>query len=288
MLEIMAYGFMQRALLASIMIGVLCSAIGVFVVLKGLSFIGAGTAHAAFAGVALAFLLDLNPMGMAVLFGLMTVWIAGLLVEKGRMKLDVSIGIFYTSTMAMAILFIGFMKAYNAELYGYLFGSILSVTRSDLMVITGLGLVVLGALFLFYKELQFIAFDQEMAEASGIPAHRLFFLLISLIALTIVIALKAVGAVLVYAMILIPAATAYQLTHSIRRMMWISILLGVFSNVAGMFLSFVFDIPSGATIVLLATALFFLSVLLSPKRRTMSGGVIQRSGDIIEKTGRFG
>ncbi|MEK6683409.1 MAG: metal ABC transporter permease [Nitrospirota bacterium] len=267
MLEIMAYGFMQRALLASVLIGILCSVIGVFVVLKGLSFIGAGTAHAAFAGVALAFLLGLNPMGMAVLFGLMTVWITGLLVEKGRMKLDVSIGIFYTSTMAMAILFIGFMKGYNAELYGYLFGSILSVTPSDLTVIAGLGLAVLVALFLFYKELLFIAFDQEMAEASGIPARSLFFLLISLIALTIVVSLKAVGAVLVYAMILIPAATAYQLTRSMKGMMIVSILFGVFSSVAGMFLSFIMDIPSGAAIVLLATALFFLSVLFSPKRR---------------------
>ena len=267
MLEIMAYGFMQRALLASIVIGILCSAIGVFVVLKGLSFIGAGTAHAAFAGVALAFLLNLNPMGMAVLFGLMTVWIVGLLVEKGRMKLDVSIGIFYTSTMAMAILFIGFMKGYNAELYGYLFGSILSVTPSDLKTITGLGLAVLVALFLFHKELQFIAFDQEMAEASGIPARNLFFLLVSLIALTIVISLKAVGAVLVYAMILIPAATAYQLTHSMKGMMFISVLLGVFSSISGMFLSFALDIPSGATIVLFAAAIFFLAVLFSPKRR---------------------
>jgi ABC-type Mn2+/Zn2+ transport system permease subunit len=206
-------------------------------------------------------------MGMAVLFGLMTVWITGLLVEKGRMKLDVSIGIFYTSTMAMAILFIGFMKGYNPELYGYLFGSILSVTPSDLTVIAGLGLVVLVAIFLFYKELQFIAFDQEMAEASGIPARNLFFLLISLIALTIVVSLKAVGAVLVYAMILIPAATAYQLTRSMKGMMIVSILFGLFSSVAGMVLSFIMDIPSGAAIVLLATALFFLSVLFSPKRR---------------------
>ena len=267
MLEMLAYGFMQRALLASVVIGALCSAIGVFVVLKGLSFIGAGTAHAAFAGVALAFLLGWNPMATAVLFGLVTVWITGWLVEKGRMKLDVSIGIFYTSTMALAILFIGFMRSYNPELYGYLFGSILSVTASDLAIIAGLGLAVLTALFLFYKEFQFIAFDQDMAEASGIPARRLFYLLISLIALTIVVSLKAVGAVLVYAMILIPASTAYQWTNSMKAMMIASILIGVLSSVSGMFLSFALDIPSGATIVLFATALFFLAVLFSPKHR---------------------
>ena len=269
MLEMFAYAFMQRALLASVVIGVLCPAVGVFVVLKGLSFIGAGTAHAAFAGVALAFLMGWHPMATSVLFGLSTVWIAGWLVEKGRMKLDVSIGIFYTSTMALAILFIGFMRGYNPELYGYLFGSILSVTLSDLVVITGLGSAVLTALFLFHKEFQFIAFDQEMAEASGIPARVLFYLLISLIALTIVVSLKAVGAVLVYAMILIPASTAYQWTNSMKSMMIVSILTGVVSCVSGMVLSFALDIPSGATIVLFATALFFLAVLFSPKHRTI-------------------
>lgn len=274
MLEILTYGFIQRSFVASIMIGVICSAIGVFVVLKGLSFIGAGVAHAAFAGVALAFLMGWNPMAMAVLFGLMTVWIVGLLVERGRMKLDVSIGIFYTATMAMAILFIGLTKAFNAELYGYLFGSILSVTASDLTTIAILGFIVLVAVFLFYKELQFIAFDQEMAEASGIPTRSIFFLLISLVALTIVISLKAVGAVLVYALILIPAATAYQLTQSMKGMMVISILFGVFSSVSGMFLSLAFDIPSGATIVLVATALFFLAVFFSPKRRNAPRAII--------------
>ena len=266
MLELLTLEFVQRAFLASILIGLLCSAIGVFVILKGLSFMGAGVAHAAFAGVAFAFLFDLHPMGMAILFALATVWTVGLLVEKGRMKLDVSIGIFYTSTMALAIMFIGFMKTYNAELYGYLFGSILSVTPSDLKIITGLGLIVLIALFLFYKEFQFIAFDQEMAEASGIPTRSLFFLLVSLIALTIVISLKAVGAVLVYAMILIPAASAYQLSQSLKGMMIISILFGIFSSVSGMILSFSLDIPSGATIVLFATGLFFLAALFSPKR----------------------
>ena len=266
MLELLTLEFVQRAFLASIMIGVLCSAIGVFVILKGLSFMGAGVAHAAFAGVAFAFLFGLPPMGMALLFSLVTVWTVGLLVEKGRMKLDVSIGIFYTSTMALAILFIGFMKTYNAELYGYLFGSILSVTPSDLKMITGLGLLVLITLFLFYKEFQFIVFDQEMAEASGIPTRSLFFLLVSLIALTIVVSLKAVGAVLVYAMVLIPAASAYQLCQSLKGMMIVSILFGVFSSLSGMMLSFSLDIPSGATIVLFATGLFFLAALFSNKR----------------------
>lgn len=267
MLEMLSYGFMQRALLASFLIGLVCSVIGVFVVLKGLSFIGAGTAHAAFAGVALAFLIGANPLLMAVLFGLSTVWITGYLQQTGKMKPDVSIGIFYTLTMALAILFIGLMKAYNPEVYGYLFGSILSVTPSDLKVILLLSLGILLTIFLFFKEFHFISFDQEMAEASGIPARNLFFLLLNLISLTIVISLQAVGAILVFALLVIPAAAAQQWATKMRTMMIISIFIGISSSWAGVILSYWFDLPSGSTIVLLATLFFFLSVLFSPKRR---------------------
>lgn len=267
MFELLSYGFLQRALMASVIIGSLCSIIGVFVILKGLSFIGAGTAHAAFAGVVLAYLLGVHPFPLAILFGLMTVWITGFLHEKGKMKLDTSIGILYASTMALAILFIGLMKTYNAEIYGYLFGSILSVTPADLWIISGIGILILTTVFVFFKEFHFITFDREMAEAAGIPARVMFFLLISLIALTVVVSLKSVGALLVFAMILIPAATAYQLTHSMRSMIWVSIFFGVTSSMSGVILSFYFDLPSGPVIVLLATVLFFLAVAVSPKHR---------------------
>jgi ABC-type Mn2+/Zn2+ transport system permease subunit len=278
MIELLSFGFMQRALMASVIMGTVCSVIGVFVVLKGLSFIGAGTAHAAFAGVVLAYLLGLHPMIMAVCFGLATVWITGFLEEKGKMKLDVSIGILFTSTMALAILFIGFLKSYNAEIYGYLFGSILSVTRTDLWIIAALGAGVLATVFLFYKEFHFIAFDREMAEAAGIPARILYYLLISLIALTVVVSLKPVGAILVFAMILIPAATAYQWTYSMNAMMGMSILFGVLTSAGGVFLSFYLNLPSGAVIVLLATLLFFLSVAASPKHRSALRSPQAKSG----------
>lgn len=266
MLELFTYDFMQRSLLAAALVGGLCSFIGVFVVLRGLAFVGAGTSHAAFAGVALGYLMDWPPLGLAILFGLATVWITGWVEEKGRMKLDVSIGILYTTTMALAILFIGLMKTYNAEVYGYLFGSVLSVTNEELRAIGGLSVVVLGLILLFSKELYFIAFDQEMAAASGIPARRIFFLLLTLVALTVVVSLKTVGAILVFAMILIPASTAYQLTHSLTTLTWYSVVIGVTTAVAGVLISATWDVPSGPAIVLLATSFFFLSVLLSPKR----------------------
>lgn len=268
MLDLLTYDFMQRSLLAAAMVGGLCSAIGVFVVLRGLAFVGAGTSHAAFAGVALGYLTGWPPLLLAILFGLATVWISGWVEERGRMKLDVSIGILYTTTMALAILFIGLMKAYNAEVYGYLFGSVLSVTNEELRTIGGLSIAVSGLLLLFSKELYFIAFDQEMAEASGVPARRMFFLLLTLVALTVVVSLKTVGAILVFAMILIPASTAYQLTHSLTTLTVYSVLIGVTTAVSGVVFSAAWDIPSGPAIVLLATTVFFISVLLSPKRRT--------------------
>lgn len=266
MVELFAYDFMQRSLLAAAIVGALCSLIGVFVVLRGLAFVGAGTSHAAFAGVTLGYLVGWPPLLLAIVFGIATVWITGWLEERGRMKLDVSIGILYTMTMALAILFIGLMKTYNPEVYGYLFGSVLSVTSEELLLIGGLAVIVLCFLVLFWKELLFIAFDQEMAEASGVPARGIFFLLLTLIALTIVVALKTVGAILVFAMILIPASTAYQLTHSLTTLTLYAVLIGTATAVTGVILSTVWDIPSGPSIVLLATVVFFFSLLISPKR----------------------
>jgi ABC-type Mn2+/Zn2+ transport system permease subunit len=266
MVELLSYDFMQRSLLAAALVGALCSVIGVFVVLRGLAFVGAGTAHAAFAGVALAYLIGLPPLPLAILFGLATVWVTGIMEEQGRMKLDVSIGILYTATMALAILFIGLMKTYNAEVYGYLFGSVLSVTSEELRIIFILSFLVLGIILLFSKELYFIAFDQEMAEASGVPARRIYYLLLTLIAFTMVVSLKTVGAILVFAMVLIPASTAYQLTHSLRHMTLYAVVIGTSSAVGGVLLSYKWDIPTGPAIVLLATGVFFVSVLLSPKR----------------------
>lgn len=267
MADFLHYEFMQRALLSSLIIGTLCSVIGVFVILKGLSFIGAGTSHAAFGGVTLGYLIGWNPFLLAIVFGLGTVWTIGALYDRGKSGLDVSTGIFYTLMMALAILFIGLMKVYNAEVYGYLFGSILSVTRTDLGIILSLGSVVLLLVFIFYKEFHFITFDQDMAEASGIPARRFFFLLLTLIALTIVISFKAVGALLVFAMIIIPPASAYQFAQRMKTMMILSVAFGVLSSVGGVLISYSYDLPSGATIVLLAASFFFISVLLSRKNK---------------------
>lgn len=270
MFEMLSYEFIQRALIASVIIGLVCSIIGVFVILRNLTFIGAGTSHAAFAGVTLGYLINYNPLSFAIVFSLLTVWIVGYLNRKGYLKLDASVGIFYSLTMALAVLFIGLMKVYNAEVYGYLFGSILSVTKGDLAIILILGLAVLSLVYLFFKEFHFITFDEEMAQASGIAAGWLSFLLLTMIALTIVISLKSVGAILVFALIVTPAAAAYQLTFSMIRMFFYSAVIGITASVGGVFLSYWLDLPSGATTVLFVSAMFFLSLIFSPKRGYIS------------------
>jgi ABC-type Mn2+/Zn2+ transport system permease subunit len=266
-MDILHYAFMQRALLAGAVIGTVCAVVGVYVVLRGLSFIGAGIAHASFGGVALGFLLGVNALLSAVVFCLATAWGIGFVARRGAVKEDTAIGIFFASTMALGILFIGLMHGYNVDLFGYLFGSILAVSTQDLWITLGLGAAVLLAVGLFFKELLFVSFDPEMAAVTGVPAGKIYFLLISLVALTVVLSIKVVGIVLVSALIVTPAAAAYQLTEDFRRMMMLAVLIGVGSAVGGLLLSYPLNTASGATIVLLATLIFFVSALVSPRRR---------------------
>jgi len=265
--EILSYTFMQRALLASVLIGTVSAVIGVYVVLRGLSFIGAGIAHASFGGVALGFLLGINPLLTAVVFCLLTAWGIAWTSRRAEVKEDTAIGIFFAATMALGILFIGLMRGYNVDLFGYLFGSVLAVTRLDLWLSLLLGAGVLLIVGLFFKELLFITFDPEMARVSGLPAGAIYVLLLSLMALTIVLSIKVVGIILVSALIVIPAAAAYQLTEDFRRMMLLAVVIGNLSAIVGLFLSYGLNTASGATMVLTATLIFFLSALLSPRRR---------------------
>lgn len=266
-MEILSYAFMQRALIAGAFVGVLCAVIGVYVVLRGLSFIGAGIAHASFGGVAIGFLTGINPVWTAVIFCLGVSWAIGLVSRKGGVKEDTAVGIFFASTMALGILLIGLMKGYNQDLFGYLFGSILAVTRQDVWVILGVGVGILAVVFLLFKELLFVVFDSEMAQVSGVPAEKIYFLLLSLVALTVVISIKVVGVVLVSALLVTPAAAAHQWSEDFRRMMALAVVFSLISTVGGLFLSYWLDTASGATIVLLSTVIFFVSAVFSPRRR---------------------
>ena len=267
MFDILSYTFMQRALVASILIGAVCSIIGVYVVLKGMAFIGAGIAHASFGGVALGFLLSWNPIATATLFSLAGAMAIGAVSRRGQVREDTAIGIFFTAAMASGILFIGLLRGYNVDVFGFLFGSVLAVTPRDLWLSGLLGLGVVVTVGLLYKELTFISFDPEMAQVVGVPAVPLYYLLLALISITVVISIRVVGVILVEALIVTPAAAAYQLTQDLRRMMVIAVGIGVTSAVAGLFASYWLNIASGATIVLAVTALFLVAAAVSPRRR---------------------
>jgi ABC-type Mn2+/Zn2+ transport system permease subunit len=205
-LSILQYAFMQRALVAAVLIGAICALVGVYVVLRGLSFIGSGIAHASFGGVALGYLLGFNLVLTALGFCLLTAFGIGWVTKRGQVREDAAIGVFFASTMALGILIIGLLRGYNVDLFGYLFGSILAVGTTDLWSTVGLALLVIIIVGVFFKELLIITFDPVTARAMGLPVDLLYFLLLGLLAVTVVISIKVVGIVLVSALIVTPAA----------------------------------------------------------------------------------
>jgi ABC-type Mn2+/Zn2+ transport system permease subunit len=266
MVEFLSLSFMQRGLIGAIITGGCCSLIGVFVVLRGMSYVGAGIAHGCLAGVALAFLLGWNPLLLAIISALVMVILIELLNRKTSLRMDTSIGVMFSLVMALAVLFIGMLKRYTPDIMSYLFGNLLGVTAFDLWVMGGVGLGVALIIFLLFKEFQFSTFDPEMAEVSGIPASFISLLLTMLMGLTIVISLQAVGELLVLALIVLPASIAYQLTQSLRRMVVIAVGIGILSSVTGLIAAFYLDAPTGSTVVLLLGLIFFTVLILKSKR----------------------
>jgi ABC-type Mn2+/Zn2+ transport system permease subunit len=258
--ELLSYAFVQRGLMAAVLIGGSCSLIGVFVVLKGMSYIGSGIAHGCLAGVALAFLMGWNPLLLSIIAALIMVVLVEVINRKSQLKMDTSIGVMFSFALALAVLFIGMLKKYTPDIMTYLFGNLLRVTGPDLWVMGIVGGIVSVLILLLYKELQFSTFDPEMAGLSGIPAAFISTMLSVLMALTIVVSLQAVGELLVLALIILPASTAYQLTYSLKKMMLISVVLGVVASVSGLIAAFYLDAPTGSTIVMVLGFAFFASM----------------------------
>ena len=258
MAELLALGFMQRAFVAAVLIGTATALVGSYIVLRGLAFIGASIAHASFGGVVLGLLLGWNPLTTAIIFSVGTGLGIATVSEGRRIKEDTAIGIFFAATMALGIFLIGFLHDYVLNVFSFLFGDILAVTPQDLWLTLALTLGVLGTIILLYKEFLLITFDPEVARIQGFPVRPLHAIFIMLIALTVVVSLKVVGIILVSALLVIPAATAHQLARDFRQMQWLAVLFSLVATIGGLLLSYFLDTPSGATIVLLATAIFFV------------------------------
>lgn len=263
MLEIFNLEFMQRALAAGALIGLVCSICGVFVVYRGLAFIGAGISHAAFAGVAIALLFAWPILLTTLIFCSLVALITGFAAQRGNLENDTAVGISYAAFMALGLVLVGFLENKSIDLQSYLFGSLLAVSAQDLRSILVLSLIVLFCIFLLYKEFVLTTFDQELAFITGIPFKTLSYLLLVLLAITIVIASKAVGIILVSALLVTPAATAMQLAEDFDRVLLYSSIIGVTTTVGGLVVSYYLNSAPGASIVLFSTLIFIFSLTIS-------------------------
>ena len=261
--------FMIRAFVAAILIGLVCSVIGVYVVLRNMSFIGDGLAHASFAGIVIAYLLKADLYVGGLIFTILTALGIGAVAKKSEISLDTTIGVFFTAAFALGVALMSRVRTYVVDLQDFLFGNILAIDRRDIIIIAALAIAVLFVVAVLYKELLFALFDPVSAGASGLPVDALSYTLLVLLAVTIIVSLQAAGIILVAALLVTPAATAYQLTNRFGPMMLISAAIGVGAGIVGLYLSYYLNVASGSSIVLVATACFFIAMALSPKRRSL-------------------
>ena len=267
MSEILSLPFMQRALLGGVLVGFLASYYGVFVVQRGLSFLGSGLAHAAFGGIALGLLLRYEPLYIAVPFTIIIAICIAWVRHKTELGSDTAIGIFFSVSMALGIIFLFLKREYTSDAFTYLFGYILAVTENDIKITLLLVLLTIVTLPL-WKRWAYATFDRELAQIDRIPVMLDDYLLTILIALTVVVSIKVVGIVLIAAFLVIPAATSRILTATFYQMTVLSICFGIASALFGIFLSYYLNVPSGATIILLQASLFFFAVLLTLLKRS--------------------
>lgn len=268
------YQFLQNALIASILASVVCGIIGVIIVEKKLVMMSGGIAHTSYGGVGLGYLLGFEPIIGAFLFSVCAALGIGYIKRKGGARSDVVIGLFWSLGMALGILFIALMPGYPPDLSSYLFGSILSVTKVDLYLMVLLTLIVTSVIFVLFNNWKAYLFDEEFASIIGIKTALLEYLLLILVAMTVVVLIKVVGIILVLALLTAPAATAGILTNSLKRRMIYSILLGSIYCIAGLWISYEMNIASGAAIVVLSVIGYFVSysirLLIFNKRKKIA------------------
>ena len=268
---ILHYPFMQRALIAGLLAAVACGIIGTYVVVKRMVFISGGISHASFGGIGLGYYLSqyiswVTPVYGALVFTLFSALGMGLIVRRTRLSEDTVIGIMWAVGMAIGIVFIGLTPGYTPDLFSYLFGSILTVSISDLIMMAVLDAIIIALVLMLYKEFLAISFDQEFGTALGLPTQRLYLILLCLIALTVVLLIRVVGIILIIALLTIPPATARQHTHNLKNMMLLSIAFGMVAVLGGLWLSYELDLRSGATIILLSAVIFAASTLFTRLR----------------------
>lgn len=259
MLDALSFGFMQNALLAGLFACVACGVIGTLVVVNRIVFISGGIAHAAYGGIGLAFFLGISPLlgalGFSVAVGVLVAFIS----MSNKKRADTVIGVVWSLGMAIGIILTDLTPGYNVDLMSYLFGSILAVPQSDIWLMAVLDMAVVVFIAFFFRDLQAMSFDEDFAVSIGVPVRPLYYLLIIMVALTVVLVIRVVGLILVIAMISIPPYIAERYVKDLRLMMLSSVGLNLAFTVTGLWLSYTFNLTSGAAIIMVASAVFFLS-----------------------------
>jgi ABC-type Mn2+/Zn2+ transport system permease subunit len=270
-IEPFSYPFMNRALIAAVIVGVVCPILGTYVVLRGMAFFGDALAHIILPGVVIAFLLGWPLVLGALIIGVFAALLIGYISRRSDIKEDAAIGVVFAGAFALGVALISLQRSYAVDLTHILFGDLLGVTSSDLWFMAALAIVVLITIFAFYKEFLVLSFDPLLASTLRLPVTFLQYLLLVLLSLVIVLSIRAVGVALVLAMLVTPASAAYLLTRRLPTMMVLGAFIGVTSAVMGLLLSFYLDIASGPAIVLIETAIFALVFIFAPRRGVLGG-----------------
>ncbi len=266
-MEIIKYSFFQKALVACVLSGITCGIIGVWVVVMRISFIGVAISHSAFAGCLLAILLKKSVQLFSSIFTFITSSILGPFSDRTQLHPETSLGIIFSLTLGLSFLFLGLIPESKSEALNYMWGSILTVDMMDIYFILAVTVFVCFFNFLFFKEIKALLFNREFAKANGFYSTIFFYIILYILGLSITALLKTVGGLLVYALIVNPASSSYQITYDIKKMFLFSIFFGIISTTLGLFISYILNIPTGASIILFSGLIFSLCFLFSPKRR---------------------
>jgi len=265
--EFISYPFIQRALLASVMVGMLCPFVGNFVVLRRMSFYSDAVSHSAFAGIAVGALLGIDLSLSSIIVAILIAVIIAFLSEKTGLSHDTVIGIAFSGAIAAGMLVMGMLKGYRADLFTFLFGDILAITDKDLLMIFIIGILTIILLLTFLKPFLQITFNRDLARVEGISVRFFEYLLFLIIAVVITVSLKIIGMILVTSLLIVPAASAKNLASSMKRLFVLSCVFGVVSGVVGLAMSVYLNTSSGPTIVLVSIIIFFITMF---SRGTMS------------------
>lgn len=277
LLEPLRYDFFTRGLLVGVIMGITCGVLGCFVVLRGMAFIGDALAHAVLPGVVLAYILGISIFVGALAAGLLTALLISLISRTNEVREDTAIGIVFTGAFALGIVLISRMRGYARDLTHFLFGNILGISPSDVLITATVAITVLIAIALWYRPLLIMSFDPTHAQAIGLRLGWLHGGLLVLLSLTIVSGIQAVGVVLVAALLVTPAATARLLTDRLHLMIGLAALLGSGAAVVGLYASYYIGIASGGAVVLTSTLLFTLVLLFSPRKGIMLRWLARRT-----------